>query len=61
MSRIIKLNGKELPDPGENFTPEQIRNMYKSQFPELASAKVSEREVDGVTVIEFVHKVGDKG
>lgn len=61
MERIIKFRGQVLADPGPEFAPEQVRELYAAQFPELASANISEREEDGVRVVEFIPRVGTKG
>lgn len=61
MSRIFKFRGQLLPDPGEGFTPEMVKELYAGQYPDLANAQVVEREEEGVKVIEFVPRVGTKG
>ncbi|WP_253665053.1 PRTRC system protein C [Thermus scotoductus] len=53
--------GKVLPDPGPEFDPEAVRELYAAQYPQLASASIVEREEDGVRVVEFVPRVGTKG
>jgi PRTRC genetic system protein C len=61
MQRTFKFKGQILPDPGEEFTVEQVKELYAAQFPELASAATSEHEEGGVRVVEFVPRVGTKG
>ncbi|RTG94880.1 PRTRC system protein C [Thermus scotoductus] len=61
MERILKFMGKVLPDPGPEFDPEAVRELYAAQYPQLASASIVEREEDGVRVVEFVPRVGTKG
>lgn len=61
MERIFKLRETVLPDPGPEFSPEQVKELYSSQFPELANAALQVEEVDGVQVVRFVPRVGVKG
>ena len=51
MRRIFKFRGQLLPDPGEGFTPEMVKELYAGQYPDLANAQV----------VEFVPRVGTKG
>jgi len=61
MERIIKFRDQVLPDPGPEFSPEAVRDLYAGQFPELANASVQVEEKDGVQVVSFVPRVGTKG
>ena len=59
--RVLKYRGQVLPDPGEEFSPEQVRELLSAQYPELANASLVEREEEGIKVVEFVPRVGTKG
>jgi PRTRC genetic system protein C len=61
MERIIKYKGNTLPDPGPDFTPEQVRDLYAGQFPELNNARIQVHEEGGISTVEFVVQVGTKG
>ncbi|GIW31433.1 MAG: hypothetical protein KatS3mg071_1607 [Meiothermus sp.] len=61
MERTFLFKGNTLPDPGPEFSPEQVRELYAGQFPELNNASIQEREQDGRKTIEFMVQVGTKG
>ncbi|MEN2981304.1 MAG: PRTRC system protein C [Thermus sp.] len=61
MERVLLFKGKSLPDPGPEWSPEQVKMLYSGQFPELLNAAVSEREEEGKKIVEFVPQVGTKG
>jgi PRTRC genetic system protein C len=41
LPRIFTYNGVTLPDPNPDFTPEQVREMYVTTYPELATAAIT--------------------
>ena len=43
-------------DPGEDYTPRQIKDHWATTFPELTNATWETKEVDGVKVITFSKK-----
>ena len=44
------------------LTPEQVRDVLKYQFPEVANATINSRSTeDGQQIIEFLPKPGRKG
>lgn len=61
MERILKYKGNILPDPGPEFTPEQVRDLYAGQFPELNNARIQVHKEGGVQTVEFAVQVGTKG
>lgn len=60
--RQFTFNGVTLPDPGEEFTPEEVKDVYSAQYPDITTAIV-EAPVVHETHIEykFVRNVGTKG
>lgn len=62
LTREFTYNGMTLPDPGAAFTPEQVRDMYTAQYPELTTAMVDGPEHSGDTArYKFVRAAGAKG
>jgi len=60
--RQFSYNGMTLLDPGPAFTPEQVRDIYSAQYPELTTASVDGPEVKGdVASFTFVRAAGAKG
>ncbi|HBD39793.1 MAG TPA: PRTRC system protein C, partial [Cupriavidus sp.] len=53
--RQFSYNGMTFMDPGAAFTPDQVRDVYSAQYPELTTAAVDGPEVkDGVARFTFV-------
>jgi PRTRC genetic system protein C len=62
IKRVFRYNSVELPDPGAQFTVEQVRDIYAATYPEITSAAVEGPEEDGDTVTyTFRRAVGTKG
>ncbi|WP_059414430.1 PRTRC system protein C [Cupriavidus basilensis] len=62
LTREFVYNGVKLPDPGADFSPDQVRDMYTAQYPELNTAAVEGVVVEGdVGRYEFVRAAGAKG
>ncbi|CAG9186063.1 PRTRC system protein C [Cupriavidus pampae] len=60
--RQFSYNGMTFMDPGAAFTPDQVRDVYSAQYPELTTAAVDGPEVkDGVARFTFVRAAGAKG
>lgn len=60
--REFSYNGMTLVDPGPQFTPDQVREMYTAQYPELTTAVVDGPEhKDDVVRFTFVRAAGAKG
>ena len=57
MPRRFIYNGQTLltpaQDPGDSFTPDDIRRHFIPFYPELANAGIQPRQEGEVTVIEF--------
>lgn len=43
------------------LTNEQVRDLLKTSYPEIANATLREREENGLRVIEFLPQPGRKG
>ena len=63
MSRIFKIGSTKIVENESmaGLSVEEIRDRLKTKFPEVAKATVRQREVDGVTYIEFMAAPGRKG
>lgn len=60
--REFSYNGMTLLDPGSQFTPDQVRDMYTAQYPELTTAAVDGPQHKGdVVMFTFVRAAGAKG
>lgn len=62
IERRFTYNGAQLPDPGPGLDVEAVRDIYASQYPDIATATVEgPTEKNGVMEYEFKRKVGTKG
>ena len=62
LERRFTFSGVTLPDPNPEFTVEQVRDMYVSTYPELATAEVQGPSPnDGAMEYTFTRSVGAKG
>ncbi|TCK33403.1 PRTRC genetic system protein C [Paraburkholderia sp. BL8N3] len=62
VTREFVYNGMNLADPGAAFTPDQVRDLYTAQYPELTTAAVDGPEIkDTVMRYKFVRAAGAKG
>ena len=60
--RVFRYGDKTFPDPGSEYTPEQVLNHLKTYFPELGHAKTEENLLeDGTLEITFSKQVTRKG
>lgn len=60
--RVFRYGDKQFPDPGAEYTPEQVLNHLKGFFPELGHAKTEEKTLaDGTLEITFSKQVTRKG
>jgi PRTRC genetic system protein C len=60
--REFVYNGVNLTDPGPAFTPEEVRDLYSAQYPELTTAAIDGPEYSGqVMRFKFVRAAGAKG
>lgn len=62
LTRTFAFNDVPLPDPGSDFTVEEVKDLYSAQYPDLSTALIAEPEMkDDVAHYKFVRNVGTKG
>jgi len=62
LRREFRYQGATLPDPGPAMSPEQVRELFTPQYPELATAVMSGPEDCGsVLRYTFSRAIGSKG
>ena len=65
VTRLVReflYNGMTFVDPGPAFSPDDVRDLYSAQYPELTTAKVDGPEHKGETAsYTFVRAAGAKG
>lgn len=62
LTRKFTFNGANLPDPGEAFSPEDVKDIFSNQYPDLSTAIVNEPTIVGdVATYTFTRNVGTKG
>jgi PRTRC genetic system protein C len=62
LTRKFTFNGTNLPDLGEAFSPDEVKDIYSNQYPDLSTAIVSEPVISGdVATYTFTRNVGTKG
>jgi PRTRC genetic system protein C len=62
LTRTFSFNGVNLPDPGPDFTPEEVKDVYVNMYPDLSTAVLQDPEINGDQVAyKFVRNVGTKG
>lgn len=60
--REFTYNGMKFADPGQAFSPDQVRDLYSAQYPELTTATVDGPEIAGeIATYKFVRAAGAKG
>ena len=60
--REFSYNGMTLLDPGLAFSPDDVKDVYSAQYPELTTATVDGPEITGETArYTFVRAAGAKG
>jgi PRTRC genetic system protein C len=59
--RVFRYGQHEIPDPGPEYSPEQVCSHLTTYFPELAQAKTDEQTLaDGTVEITFRKQVTTK-
>jgi len=62
LTRKFQYNSITLPDPNGAFTPEQVKEFYATQYPELTNSVVEGPTTKaGVATYKFTRAVGAKG
>lgn len=61
-ARVFRYGDHKIPDPGAEYSSEQVRTHLTTYFPELAQATSDERALaDGTVEITFRKQVTTKG
>ena len=54
--------GQKLPDPDPKLSPEEVRNLYAHQYPDIATAAITGPEAVGDKLrYQFTRAIGSKG
>ena len=62
MSRDFSYNGVKLPDPNPAMTPEEVRQFYATQYPDITTAPITGPEAEGDKLrYSFTRAIGSKG
>jgi len=62
LTREFVYNGVTFPDPGPTFSPDDVRDLYSAQYPELTTAAIDGPTTEGdVMRFTFVRAAGAKG
>ena len=62
LSRHFEFNGVRLPDVDPKLAPEEIRNLYSHEFPDIATASITGPEAVGDKLVyRFTRAIGTKG
>jgi PRTRC genetic system protein C len=62
LTRKFKYNSVTLPDPNESMSPDQVREFFATQYPELNNALLEGPvTANGVSTWTFVRAAGAKG
>ncbi|CAG9208128.1 PRTRC system protein C [Paraburkholderia tropica] len=60
--REFTYNGMKFADPGPAFSPNDVRDLFSAQYPELTTATVDGPEIAGdIATYRFVRAAGAKG
>ncbi|AOY97580.1 carbamoylphosphate synthase large subunit (plasmid) [Cupriavidus sp. USMAA2-4] len=65
VARLVReflYNGMQFADPGPAFSPDDVRDLYSAQYPELTTAAVDGPTVNGdIASYTFQRAAGAKG
>jgi len=62
ITREFVYNGMTLLDPGPACSPDEVRDLYSAQYPELTTASIDGPDMTGaVARYSFVRAAGAKG
>ena len=55
-------NSLKLPDPNPTMTPEEVRQFFATQFPDITTASITGPEAEGEKLrYSFTRAIGSKG
>ena len=63
LTRVFKIGAtRVVEDPSmSGLSNEQVRDLLKTSYPEIANATLRERDENGLRVVEFLPQPGRKG
>lgn len=63
VTRVFKIGAtRVVEDPSmSGLSNEQVRDLLKTSYPEIANATLRERDENGLRVVEFLPQPGRKG
>jgi PRTRC genetic system protein C len=62
VTREFNFNGVKLPDPDPKLSPEQVRSVLATMYPDIATASITGPEAVGDKLrYNFVRAIGAKG
>ncbi|MBE2267359.1 MAG: hypothetical protein IAE80_03945 [Anaerolinea sp.] len=63
LARVFKIGAtRVVEDPSmSGLSNEQVRDLLKTSYPEIANATLRERDENGLRVVEFLPQPGRKG
>ena len=62
VTREFSFNGVRLPDPDPKLSPEQVRSVLATMYPDIATASITGPEAVGDKLrYNFVRAIGAKG
>lgn len=64
LTRVFKIGATRVfedPSTMSGLSNEQVRDLLKTTYPEIANATLRERDENGLRVVEFLPQPGRKG
>lgn len=62
IGREFTWNGLKIPDPGNRLSPEEVRAVLATMYPDIATATITGPEAVGDKLVyRFVAAIGTKG
>ncbi|HTG62966.1 MAG TPA: PRTRC system protein C [Terriglobia bacterium] len=62
VTREFHFNGVKIPDPDKTLSPEEVRSVLATMYPDIATASITGPEAVGAKLrYNFVRAIGVKG
>lgn len=62
VTRVFYFNGVKIPDPDKSLSPEEVRSVLATLYPDIATASITGPEAVGDKLrYNFVRAIGTKG
>jgi len=62
IEREFNFHGVKLPDPNPKLSPEEVKGLFCTMYPDIATASITGPEPVGNKLrYSFIHAVGTKG